>query len=120
MTAFEVFHRGKRLCKAGIGSDGVLSAAVTLATLPRAGSKSRDDLFVQVGGLHSPSREHRSWVYKSLAVGDEIIIRITSANRVDSPKSRKRDSMKKIKDQNGKIVRRLASKLGWKIDENPA
>jgi hypothetical protein len=51
MRAFEVSLNGKKLCLAGIGDDGVLTAIVDWVT-----GRDRADLFLEVGGLVSPTR----------------------------------------------------------------
>ena len=50
MRAFRIYLNGKKLCLAGIGDDGVLSAIVNWVATDREG-----DLFLHVGGLLSPS-----------------------------------------------------------------
>lgn len=72
MRAFEVHLNGKKLCLAGIGDDGVLDASANWV-----GSKRGSDLFLQVGGLISSTKEHVSWVrQRRLHVGDKITVRI--------------------------------------------
>src|SRR5438477_171203 len=68
MRAFEVSLNGKKLCVAGIGEDGVLSTCLNWVTRGGVG-----DLFLQVGGLISPTEESVTWVrQKPLKVGDCI------------------------------------------------
>src|ERR1700686_3917331 len=57
MRAFEVSVNGEKLCLAGIGDDGVLTTIVTWA-----GRQGDRDLFLQVGGLISRTKEHVHWI----------------------------------------------------------
>jgi hypothetical protein len=51
MKAFEVFINGHRLCLAGVGDNGVLSAIVNWV-----GGPARDEhIFLSLGGLDSGS-----------------------------------------------------------------
>jgi len=66
MRAFDVSLNGKKLCRAGIGDDGVLTTIVNWVT-----RKNTGDLFLEVGGLVSTVDEHVSWVKQNpLQVGD--------------------------------------------------
>ena len=85
MKAFEVFLNGKRLCRAGIGNDGVLDAVIDYV-----GGDGRDHLHMHVGGLNSATDEFVNWVpLRNLKVGDEVSVRIVETNRVDRPKEQK-------------------------------
>jgi hypothetical protein len=87
MVAFEVYVNGKRICTVGIGDNGVLTTIVSWVT----GPPERSDLFLQVGGLRSPSREDVTWREgEPLRVGDEVRIGIVERTKVDRPRSRKR------------------------------
>ena len=81
MRAFEISMNGKKLCVAGIGDDGVLSAIMNWV-----GKGGRGDLFLEVGGMITPSNQHVSWIpQKPLQVGDEIRIRVVEVDLVDEP-----------------------------------
>jgi len=112
MRAFEVSINRKRLCLAGIGDDGVLSAIVNWVTREASGN-----LFLEVGGLISPADEHVAWVsHKRLRVGDRVEVRIVEARSVDKPKMRRRmDPAQRVRDQK-RYVRRMAKQLGWRIE----
>jgi len=111
MRAFEIYLNDERLCLAGIGDDGVLSAIVNWVT-----GKKTADLFLQVGGLINPTDEHVSWIrQKRLRVGDEIQVKVVKANSVDEPMRRyRRDPAKELRAKKN-YVRSLAKELGWKI-----
>lgn len=113
MRAFEVYLNKKKLCIAGIGNDGVLSAIVNWVTRGDEG-----DLFLDVGGLLSPTKEHVRWSkQKPLRVGDEVQVKIVETNTVDKPAERhKSDSVIKRRASEKAYVRAMAKKLGWTIN----
>jgi hypothetical protein len=115
MRAFEVSLNGKKLCLAGIGDDGVLSAKVNWVTGDKA-----SDLFLVVGGLVSPTREHVSWVrQKPLRVGDVIRVKIVETPSTDRPVKKHRiDPAEELRSEK-RYVRLMAKRLGWKIQAQP-
>lgn len=111
MRTFEVYLNGKRLCLAGIGDDGVLSAIATWVIRKRR----RGDMSLTVGGLISSTDEHVRWTDRKLHVGDEIKICIRETLSADNPTTRcRRDPDQELKAKK-KYVRMMAKKLGWKI-----
>jgi len=60
MLAFEIHLNGKRLCTAGIGEPGALSAILTwVRGEPRKEAKKTDDFAsIRVGGLINRTEEH--------------------------------------------------------------
>jgi hypothetical protein len=82
MIAFRVRLNGKRLCTAGIGPDGVLTAIVTWV-----GGGSRlpelSNFDFHVGGLDSRTREHVDYETPQLQVGDKVSVEIIEADQVD-------------------------------------
>jgi len=110
MRAFEVYSNDRKLCVAGIGDDGVLTAIVNWVA-----KKGNGDLFLTVGGLVTPVREHVNWVRQDLAVGDTITVKIVEASSTDVPRSRKRSNPAEDLKQQKSYVRAMAKKLGWKI-----
>lgn len=116
MRAFEVSLNSKKLCLAGVGSRGVLSAIVNWVT-----DESGGDLFLQVGGLVSPSDEHVRWEnQRRLRVGDTIEVKIVDAESVDPPKKRKRADRTQRLEQQKRYVREMAKQLGWTIQTKQA
>jgi hypothetical protein len=111
MRAFEVYVNGKKLCLAGIGDNGVLTAIVNWVT-----HQGKGDMFLEVGGLVSPAREPVAWVnQKPLRVGDEIRVKIVRASSPEIPIKRHRtDPAEELRSQK-RYVRMMAKKLGWKI-----
>jgi hypothetical protein len=112
----KVYLNGKKLCLAGIGDDGVLSAIVNWVGEGRWPA----DLFLHVGGLVTVTQEHVAWVrQKSLGIGDEIRIKIVDESPVDVPIERYRtDSGKDVKARKA-YVRAMAKQLGWTIQTVP-
>jgi hypothetical protein len=114
MRAFEISLNDQKLCVAGIGEEGVLTSILTSVARKNAG-----DLFLQVGGLINPTRQHVDWVsQKPLKVGDKVQIRVVEADAVDEPATRNSDNRETDLEARKSHVRNLASQLGWKIQEN--
>jgi hypothetical protein len=114
MRAFEVSLNRKKLCLAGIGDDGVLTAIVHW--VPR---KGEGDLFLTVGGLISPVSEHVTWVRQDLSVVDEISVRIVETSSTDKPIKRERTHPAEDVKYQKSYVRAMARKFGWKIQTRP-
>jgi len=113
MRAFEIYLNDESLCLAGIGDDGVLTAIVSWVT-----GKKAADLFLQVGGLISPTDEHVSWIQqKRLRVGDQIRVKVVKVKSVDEPlRKYRRDPAKELRAKKN-YVRTMAKELGWRIQE---
>jgi hypothetical protein len=113
MRALEIHLNGEKLCTAGIGDDGVLSAIVNWVT-----GKSGADLHLYVGGLINPGKERVSWVeHRHLTAGDEIQVKVVEVNSVDEPMRRTLDETAKALEDRKEYVRRMAKQLGLKIQE---
>jgi hypothetical protein len=90
MKAFEVFVNGQRLCRAGIGDDGVLF--VVLDWVGGKPPRSPDGCFdFHIGGIICATMEHVHWPSPEITVGDEIAIKIIEADSVD-PEPRRNQS----------------------------
>lgn len=108
MIAFEITINEQKLIDAGIDGLGVLSASLWSARRePSLEDQvnpefSSEELMIEVGGLKSARgdelEEHRSWLRKSLEVGDVIVIRIRELEAVDEPVT--------IRTDNGELVRK--------------
>jgi hypothetical protein len=110
MRAFNISLNRKKLCLAGVGERGVLSAIVNWV----AGDHGAD-LFMHVGGL--ANEEHIDWVkQKSLQVGDEIRVKIVEARSVDKPVRKRRIHPAETLKAKRRYVRMMAKELGWKIE----
>jgi len=113
MRAFEICLNGEKLCIAGIGEDGVLSAIISWVT-----GKSGADLHLYLGGLINPGKEHVSWIeHRNLSVGDVIQVKVVEGNSVDEPTRRTTDETAKALEDRKEYVRRMAKQLGLRIQE---
>jgi hypothetical protein len=83
MKAFIVYRNGERLCTAGIGTNGVLSAIVNWV-----GRGGRGEFHIHVGGLDSATDEHVRWRVPKIGIGDEVAIRLVEADAIDQPVQR--------------------------------
>ncbi len=110
MRAFEVYSNDKKLCLAGIGADGVLTAIVNWVA-----KKGSGDLFLTVSGLVTPVSEHVSWVKQDLQVGDVITVKIVEASSTDTPPERTCSNPAEDLKYQKSYVRAMAKKLGWRI-----
>lgn len=90
MTAFDVYLNNRKLCRAGVGRDGVLNAIVSWVKLtgPAAARARRErqpveDIRLHVGGL--AKGVHQRWNGSHLETGDRITIEVVEARAVDPP-----------------------------------
>jgi hypothetical protein len=131
MVGYNVYRNNERLCVAGVGEFGVLTACVAwaahspekLGRWAAEGIAEQEpvELMLQVEGLksndHAPAL-HMRWVDASLRVGDEIKIRVIDASRVDPATTEYQDNPDKDLEAKKTYVRRLAKELGWEIRES--
>jgi len=110
MRVFEVRLNKKRLCVAGIGEDGVLSAILSHVIGDRS-----DEVNLHVGGLDSKLDEHVVWRHLPLQTGDEVTIRVLESRKVDTPSKRSRRDPAKDKRAIKRYVRRMAKEFGWQV-----
>jgi hypothetical protein len=121
MRALEIHVNGKKLCTAGIGDDGVLTAIVRSvprpiqATSQKRTSRAGEDLGLDVGGLTPSTLEYVRWKSPKLRSGDEVLIKIIETDRPDKPSSRQRADPNEAIHAEKRYVERAAKKLGWKI-----
>lgn len=109
MRAFEVYLNDEKLCVAGVGEYGVLTAIVDYV------GNRENETSLHVGGLITPRNEHVRWRNRLLQVGDEVRIRIVDAKSIDRPTKRyRRDPVKELRSQK-RYVREMAKKFGWRL-----
>jgi len=97
MLGYNVYRNNERLCVAGVGDFGVLTACVTwvgysperLVRWAADGISERQpvELTLHVGGLKSDDREpglHLRWIDANVRVGDEIKIQVIDVAQVDA------------------------------------
>ena len=115
MYAFEVYLNNKKLCVAGVGEQGVLSAHVTWV-----GKTEFTGLTLYMGGLASPDKENVSWIReRKLKADDEVRIKIVEAHSVDEPAHRYRIDPARDLRARKRDVLRMAKEFGWTIDKRP-
>jgi len=110
MRAFEVYLNDERLCLAGIGDDGVLTAIVDYVA-----GDGRQELRLQVGGLITPQGEHVRWRNPPLRIGDEVRVKIVESKAVDRPTKRHRRNPAEETKAQKRYVREMAKRFGWKV-----
>jgi hypothetical protein len=87
MICFEIYINGQKVCLAGVGSDGVLSAMATFI----ASSKSQNTDF-RVSGLSKVDAETSQqieWLDRELSIGDVLTIKVVETENYDIPPSQK-------------------------------
>jgi hypothetical protein len=96
MKVFDVSINGRKICRAGVGADGVLTAIVGWSKLTgMAAAEARrlgqppDETRLHVGGLRNDT--HFSWSDRNLQPGDRVTIEVTQARTSDPPAGRKRN-----------------------------
>jgi hypothetical protein len=120
MIAFEIYLNDHKICRAGIGDSGVLSAIVAWAATTRSTESRNESLFLDTGGLINPESKHVSSInQKGLAVGDKIQINIVEADSVDEHQRRDPADDARLRQAKEDQVRRSAKELGWKLEEPP-
>jgi hypothetical protein len=125
MIAFEVLHNEQRLCTAGVGPYGVLSAIITwvvhdpqkAADWPDTAEKDPEEgrITVSVGGLADDV--HQNWPGADLKAGDSVLIRICDAAEVDPPSESKREPAEHRLVSNQNYVREMCRQWGWSLTE---
>jgi hypothetical protein len=108
MRAYEVFLNGKRLCVAGIGSDGYISAYITYRSEP-------DATWIDVVGLENRRKLYVQWTRKNLRTGDELLLKIVDRKSVDKYKVIRRHDEKRDLESMKRDLREKAKALGLEI-----
>jgi hypothetical protein len=112
MRAYEVFLNGKRLCVAGIGSHGYISAYITYRSNPNA-------TWIDVMGLENRKKLYVRWTHKNLRSGDEVLLKIIDRKSVDKYKVIRRHDEKSDLETMKRDLREKAKALGLEIREKP-
>jgi hypothetical protein len=105
MIGLEILLNGTRVCVAGAG-EGVLSATVSSVA-------KRNELELEIGGLVDEA--HLKWpAPRSLAIGDEVIVRVIETAQPDPPASTRRDDRALAEASERKYYERLKRKYEGK------
>ena len=120
MILLEVHLNEKRLCRAGVGDRGVVSAVVTWvnreardrsgATIP---GEREEFAELSVGGLAKGKGDgslHLAWARPTLKIGDEIRIRVVEGGRRTAPRSEVRVDPKLAEKAERKHLKELKRK----------
>jgi hypothetical protein len=119
MIAFDVFLNQKKLARAGVGSDGVLTAITTWVRrrAPESDGKRPPwdrDLSFNLSGYRSTNAkvgEHFKWQERKLKVGDVLTIKVINAARVDEPRRRIAEDPKVVERSQRRYYQRLKRKF---------
>jgi hypothetical protein len=119
MIAFDVFLNRKKLARAGVGSDGVLTAITTWVRrrASQTDGKKRQwdrDLSFSLSGYRSTNGEvgeHFNWEDRKLKPGDVLTIKVLTAARVDEPRRRIAEDPKLLERSQRRYYRRLKRKF---------
>ena len=97
MTVFDVFLNERKLCRAGVGGEGVLDAIVTWVKLSGEAARTArkykqplEETRLRVGGLRNDT--HVRWSERMLDTGDRVTIAVAQSHTWDPAEHRKRDS----------------------------
>jgi hypothetical protein len=119
MIAFDVFLNRKKLARAGVGSDGVLTAMTTWVRLraSRAGGKQPQwdrDLSFSLAGYRLTNGDvgqHFKWEDRKLKPGDVLRIKVITAARVDEPRRRIAEDPELVERSQRRVYQRLKRKF---------
>lgn len=110
MRAYEIFLNGKRLCTAGIGRNGYISAYVTYLA-------EKNETDIDIVGLLASKKLYVRWMRRPLHTGDEVQVKIVDKKTVDKFKKiiGRVDTPDRIVELRKRMVRRMAKEFGWEI-----
>jgi hypothetical protein len=119
MIAFDVFLNRKKLARAGVGPDGVLTAMTTWVRrrAPESGGTRPQwdrDLSFSLGGYRSANGdagEHFKWEDRKLKRGDVLTIKVITAARVDEPRRRIAEDPELVERSQRRYYQRLKRKF---------
>jgi hypothetical protein len=121
LTVFDVYLNNRRLCRAGVGGDGVLDAIVSWVKLTgEAASTARrlkrptEEARLHVGGLRENT--HLAWSDRDLRSGDRVTIVLGRAQSHDPPAREKRSDPKR----NERLERNYYLRLKRKFEADRA
>jgi hypothetical protein len=90
MTVFDVFVNDRKLCRAGVGTDGVLNTIVSWVKLTGSAAHTArrlktppEETRLHVGGLSKGI--HRRWPGRMLKAGDRVTIAVGTGQTFDRP-----------------------------------
>ena len=119
MIAFDVFLNRKKLARAGVGPDGVLTATTTWVRrrafrAEKTRSRWERELSFSLGGYRSTNDnagEHFEWEERKLKPGDVLTIKVITASSVDEPRRHIVNDPKSIERSQRRYYQRLKRKF---------
>lgn len=105
MIAFEVTVNGKKVTRAGIDGDGVVSL-----TLSRVTQDGEGDLVLEVSGLAGD--EHVAWYRSELTAGETFAVEIVETDEVDPPATRYAADADVVESAEREYYEQLKAKYG--------
>ncbi|MET0691366.1 MAG: hypothetical protein ABWZ38_10070 [Candidatus Binatia bacterium] len=123
MIAFEVFLNGNKVCRAGVGDLGVLTTVLSWVRREGRNTETKEpgnieeELTLNVSGLLSSKKEHVRWSESKVTIGDEIRVRVVSAESVDPPDDRSTEDPAEDKGRQERYVEQMAKRFGWTIQK---
>ena len=110
MRAYEIFLNEKRLCTAGIGKNGYISAIVTYLS-------EKNETGLDIVGLLASKKVYVRWTRRPLHTGDEVRVKIVDKKTVDKFQKiiGRVDGPDRIVELQKRMVRRMAKGFGWEI-----
>jgi hypothetical protein len=119
MIAFDVFLNRRKIARAGVGSDGVLTAITTWVRrrAPKGhGRRPRwdRDLSFSLGGYRATKGdigEHFKWEDRKLKPGDVLTIKVINVAVVDEPRRRVVENPELIERSQRRYYKRLKQKF---------
>ena len=95
MTVLDVYVNDRKVCRAGVGRDGVLTAIVNWVKLTGEAASTAhgfrhpgEEARLHVGGLRKDT--HLSWIERHLEMGDRVSVVVARSGAADRPARQKR------------------------------
>ena len=123
MIAFEVFLNGNKVCRAGVGDLGVLTTVLSWVRREGRNTETKEpgnieeELTLNVSGLISSKKEHVRWSESKVTIGDEVRVRVVSAESVDPPDDRSTEDPAEDIGRQERYVEQMAKRFGWTIQK---
>jgi hypothetical protein len=117
MIAFDYYVNGKKVRTAGIEGPGVVATNLALVRgIPaKKGKAAPEFLSLEVGGLHSLTHTHVTWLHRRLVQGDTVRIDVVDASKVDRARKKRSESPRSRLKREKDYVLKKAAAWGWII-----
>ena len=86
-------------------------------TETRESGNIEEELTLNVSGLLSSKNEHVRWSESKVTIGDEVRVRIVSAESVDPPDNRSTEDPAADIGRQERYVEQMAKRFGWTIQK---